>query len=131
MLGGMGSLHPRNVVVCGVAVAATVSAGLGVWAVSGVRSEHEAREAAVAGLRARTGLPKLEVARSYVSENCAVVQLHQPAMKHGVTSVALSRVDGRWQVRVIQDDHAGITFDPDDAKGGGCQNILRTGGRRP
>jgi hypothetical protein len=127
-MGNMRTLHAREF-ACAVAAVATVTAGLAVCAVSGLGSEHDARAAAVDGFQAQSGLANVEVVRAYVSDSCAVVQLHHPAMKYGVTSVALSKVDGHWQVRVIQDDDRGISFDPDDADGG-CQDILRAGGRR-
>ncbi|MCW2499807.1 MAG: hypothetical protein JWN87_1483 [Frankiales bacterium] len=84
MMGNMRTLHAREV-ACGITAVATVTAGLGVCAVSGLRSEHDARAAAVDGFQAQSGLANVDVVRSYVSDSCAVVQLQHPAMKYGVT----------------------------------------------
>lgn len=113
-----------------VGAAAALTLGLGLSALDGIRAGNEARESAVSGFEAQSGLRDVRVVRSVVFDSCAVVELEHQALKYGTTSVALTKQTGTWRIGVIANVDQGISFDPDDASESEfCSGILDRGGR--
>jgi hypothetical protein len=109
-----------------VAVVLLVGGWFAFAKVQGAREDAAAREAAVDGFEAQSGLKNVEVVRSRVDGDCALVELHHQAMKTGELSVALARIGGRWQVKRVElDDASSPGFDVDSAASKGCSAILQ------
>jgi hypothetical protein len=117
------AVRPWLVVVAAVLL---VVAWFAFTEIQSFREDGAARVAAVTGFEAQSGLKNVEVVRSHVDGDCAVVDLHHRALKSGVLSVALAKVAGRWQVKRVDDDNPNtLGFDVDAAAGGvSCSDIL-------